>query len=310
MTAAATLLLLLLAALGSPPSAQEAPIHLNPMIEKLAAGKPVFGVSTSDLSMENARALARADIDFVRVEMEHGPMDITDLRNFLIGMIDKETTLKQGNAQVKVAPIARFAPYGRENAEWVPKQALAVGLMGVMFNDIDDKTQALRAVRNMRYPQMKTSKYPEPNGLRGAGAMNAVWFWGLPNAEYTKHADLWPLNPQGDLLAMMMIESVEGLHNIDEIASVPGVGVIFPGQGSDLANAMGIPGNAPEKEAALQTILKSCKAHNVACGVVANTPADVQKRIKEGWKYIDFGPNSGLSAAADAAARAVRDAVK
>lgn len=292
------------------PSAQEASMHLNPMVEKLAASKPVFGVSTADLSMENAHAIARANIDFVRIEMEHGPMNMESLRNFLIGMIDKESTLKRGNAQVSVAPIARFAPYGRENAEWVPKQALDVGLMGVMFNDIDDREQALRAVRNMRYPQMKTSKYFEPNGLRGVGPTNALWFWGLSNADYNRRADLWPLNPQGDLLAIMMIESVEGLHHIDEIASVPGVGIIFPGAASDLSNAMGIPGNSPEKEAALQTILKSCKAHNVACGVVANTPADVQKRIQEGWKYIDFGPNTGLSAAADAAARAARAAVK
>jgi 4-hydroxy-2-oxoheptanedioate aldolase len=290
--------------------AQQAPAHLNPMIERLAAGKPVFGVSTADLSMDNAHALARADIDYVRIEMEHGPMNMESLRNFLIGMIDKETTLKRGTAQVNVAPIARFAPYGRENAEWVPKQALDIGLMGVMFNDIDDKEQALRAVRNMRYPQLKTSKYLEPNGLRGAGSMNALWFWGISSAEYSRRADVWPLNPQGDLLAIMMIESVEGLQHIDEIASVPGVGIIFPGAAVDLANAMGIPGNAPEKEAALQTILKSCKAHNVACGVVANTPADVQKRIQEGWKYIDFGPNTGLSSAADAAARAARGAAR
>jgi 4-hydroxy-2-oxoheptanedioate aldolase len=280
------------------------------MIERLAAGKPVFGVSTADLSMENAHAIARANIDFVRIEMEHGPMNMESLKNFLIGMIDKEAILKRGNASVSVAPIARFAPYGRENAEWVPKQALDIGLMGVMFNDIDDKEQALRAVRNMRYPQIKGSKYYEPNGLRGNGPQNALWFWGISGGEYNKHADIWPLNPQGDLLAIMMIESQEGLDHIDEIASVPGVGIIFPGAAVDLANAMGIPQNSPEKEAALQKILKACKAHNVACGIVANTPADVQKRIKEGWKYIDASGNTGLSAANDAAARAARDASK
>jgi len=43
--------------------AQTAPKHLNPVIEKLAAGKPFLGVQTGDLSLENARALARADID-------------------------------------------------------------------------------------------------------------------------------------------------------------------------------------------------------------------------------------------------------
>jgi hypothetical protein len=43
--------------------AQQAPKHLNPVIEKLAAGKPFIGFQTGDLSLENARSLARADID-------------------------------------------------------------------------------------------------------------------------------------------------------------------------------------------------------------------------------------------------------
>jgi hypothetical protein len=66
--------------------------HLNPVIEKLAAGKPFIGVQTGDLSLENARALARADIDYVYLEMEHGPMDFDGLHRFTVGMIDKAST--------------------------------------------------------------------------------------------------------------------------------------------------------------------------------------------------------------------------
>jgi hypothetical protein len=51
-------------------SAQEAVKHLNPVIEKLAAGKPFIGFQTGDLSLQNARTLARADIDYVYMEME------------------------------------------------------------------------------------------------------------------------------------------------------------------------------------------------------------------------------------------------
>jgi hypothetical protein len=82
-------------------------------------------------------------------------------------MIDKATILKKGNAQPNVAIFARFAPYGREQAQWFVKQALDIGLMGVIFNGIDNREQALLAVRNMRYPQQRNSKYPEPPGLRG-----------------------------------------------------------------------------------------------------------------------------------------------
>src|SRR5712675_629791 len=137
-------------------SAQEPEKHLNPVIEKLAAGKPFIGFQTGDLSFQNARTLARADIDYVYMEMEHGPMDFAGLHQFTLGMTDKAAILKKGNAQPNVAIFARFAPYGREQAQWVVKQALDIGLMGVIFNGIDNAEQALLAVRNMRYPQRKT----------------------------------------------------------------------------------------------------------------------------------------------------------
>src|ERR1700724_821047 len=184
---------------------QPAPKHLNPVIEKLAAGKPFVGVQTGDLSLENARALARADIDYVYLEMEHGPMDFDGLHRFTIGMIDKAAILKKGNAQPNVAVFARFAPYGREQAQWFVKQALDIGLMGVIFNGIDNPEQALLAVRNMRYPQKKTSKHQNLPGLRGYAPGTALWWWGISDAEYEPRGDLWAPNPDGDLLAIMRI---------------------------------------------------------------------------------------------------------
>ena len=267
-------------------SAQSEPRHLNPVIEKLAAGKPFFGVQTGDLSLENARSLARADIDYVYLEMEHGPMDFEGLHHFTVGMIDKATILKKGNAQPNVAIFARFAPYGREQAQWFVKQALDIGLMGVIFNGIDNREQALLAVRNMRYPQQRNSKYPEPPGLRGYAPGGAVWWWGISEAEYVRRADLWPLNPDGDLLAIMMIETSEGLKNADAIASVPGVGAIFVGAGADLSQYLGVARNSAELEQGFQTILKACLAHNVACGITALNGSDIVKRLTEGWKMI------------------------
>src|SRR5712692_897822 len=266
--------------------AQSAPKHLNPVIEKLAAGQPFFGVQSGDLSLENARALARADIDYVYLEMEHGPMDFEGLHRFTVGMIDKAAILKKGNAQPNVAIFARFAPYGREQAQWFVKQALDIGLMGVIFNGIDNPEQALLGVRNMRYPQKKTSKYPEPKGLRGYAPGVAVWWWGVSAAEYERRADVWPLNPDGDLLAIMMIETAEGLKNADAIAATPGVGAIFVGAGGDLHQYLGVETNAPEVEQAFQTILQACVAHHVACGITALSGQDIAKRLAEGWKMI------------------------
>ena len=53
-------------------SAQDAGGHLSGLVDTLARGERAYGVSTYDLSLENARSLARADIDYVYVDMEHG----------------------------------------------------------------------------------------------------------------------------------------------------------------------------------------------------------------------------------------------
>jgi 4-hydroxy-2-oxoheptanedioate aldolase len=273
------------------PSAQQPYLHLNPAIEKLAAGKPMIGTQTDDMSLQNCHALARLDFDYVYVDMEHGPLNLDGLAFCVAAMVDKAEALKKGNPQPKVALFARFPPYGRniESNDWIAKQALDMGLMGVIFNGVDNKEQATRLVRYMRYPQQKTSKYQQPPGLRGYSPGNAIFAWGVSAAEYERRADVWPLNPEGDLLVIPMIETLEGLKNANEIAAVPGVGAIFIGAGGDLHQWLGVPTNSPEVESARQSILEACKAHNVACGITATTKAEVDKRLKEGWKMIRTG---------------------
>lgn len=300
----AALAVLLWGSLELVPVARKPVLHLNPVVDKLAQGKHVIGVSTSDLSFENARELARADIDFVRLEMEHGPMDFSAAKAFLIGMIDKSLAVKKGNAQPNVAPFVRIAPYGRESSAWAVKQLLDIGMMGIKFPAIDNREQALAAVRSMRYPALKTSPYREPVGIRGCCSGTAPWFWGVSN--YEEHADLWPLNPAGDLLAILLIETGEGLKNIDEIASVPGVGVIFAGVLGDMPRSLGVTQDAPEMKDAADTILRACQTHKVVCGFPVNA-GNIQQRIKEGWRYIDAGGASGgLTAGSGAAVRAGR----
>jgi 4-hydroxy-2-oxoheptanedioate aldolase len=266
-------------------AAQRATLHLNPVIDKLSRGQPVFGLITGDLSLANARAVARAPVDFVYADMEHNPLNLDGLHTFLVGMSDKALVLKKGNLQPNVALFARFPPEADQSA-WVVKQALDMGLMGVIFNGVDTKAHALAAVQSMRYPQLKGSPRFEPVGKRGAGSAIATWVWGLSTDEYERRADLWPLNPDGDLLAIVMVESAEGLKNLDEILSVPGVGMVFIGAANDLRLSLGVPASAPEVEAARQAILKGCGAHKVACGITATSGADMVKRLNEGWKMI------------------------
>ena len=267
------------------PSAQQANVHLSPVIAKLAAGKTVYGLITSDLSLSNARETARAPVDFVYADLEHNPLDFSALNIFLLGMTDRGAILKNGNLQPNVALFARFPPEA-DQSQWVVKQALDIGLMGVIFNGVDSKEQAQFAVRSMRYPQLKGSRYMEPAGIRGYAPAGATWVWGLSAADYERHADVWPLNPDGDLLATIMIESVDGLKHLDEIASVPGVGALFLGAGADLSRSLGVQQNAPEVEAGFQQVLKACLAHKVACAITAGSANDVARRVREGWSII------------------------
>ena len=266
--------------------AQESTAHLNPVVAKLAAGKTVYGlINTGDLSLANARETARAPVDFTYADMEHSPLDFPGLAIFLAGLNDRAAAVAKKSPQPNVALLARFPPEA-DQSQWVVKQALDIGLMGVIFNGVDTKDQALTAVKTMRYPPMRGAARRDPVGIRGVSTAAASYAWGVSGAEYERRADLWPLNPDGDLLAVIMIESVEGLANLDQIASVPGVGALFLGAGSDLSRSIGVPLNSPEVEAGFQQVLKACKAHKVACAITAGNADDIVRRVKEGWNII------------------------
>lgn len=273
------------------------PAHLNPTIEKLASGKPVFGAIISDLSMTSARTWARSGADYVWIDMEHSPLNMDALNQFVAYANDKAHVARRGDTQPRMSIVARFPPYGGGDP-WIVKQALDIGLMGVVFNTVNTKEEAIAAVRSMRYPPQRNDPATQkgPAGMRGFAPGGALWNWGISGPEYQRRADVWPLNPNGDLLASVMIETREAVKNIDEIASVPGIGVIEAAAGGDLSNDLGIAnqGSSAEVEALRQTILKACLAHNVVCGILASGKAQIDQRLKEGWRFITT--SSGTSA--------------
>src|SRR5262249_37556676 len=110
--------------------------------------------------------------------------------------------------------------------------------------------------------------------------------WGVSAAEYERRGGLWALKPEGDLVALMMIETNEGLKNADAVAAGPGGGANFVGGGGGLHPYLGGALHSPEGGQALQAILKACLAHNVACGITALSGQDIAKRLAEGWKMI------------------------
>jgi 4-hydroxy-2-oxoheptanedioate aldolase len=263
------------------------PAHLNPAIAKLASGKTVYGVLTQDLSRENARILGRRDTDFVYVDMEHSPLNMDALANFVAAMNDKAYTVKNG-AQPRAAILARMPASAGENAAWQVKQALDIGVMGFVFNTVETREQAEAAVKSMRYPPWKAfpNTHKGPVGVRGWSPAAAVWAWGIDTEEYRRRADVWPLNPEGDLMAIMIIETQTGVKNADAIAQVPGVTGLSAAAGGDLSSSYGVPTTAPEIESARQTILQACLKHKVLCWITATGKPDEERRLKEGWRMI------------------------
>ena len=262
-------------------------VHMNRTVETLEAGHPVFGLFSGDFSLTNARALARSDLDFVFIDMEHTPFDVGELRAYLLGMQDKRRMIEKGNAQMDVTPLVRIPMNGKENLQFLVKQVLDAGAFGVVFPFVSTAEQTRSAVASMRYPAPRGDAAPEPRGERGASPGIASWVWGV--SDYFQRADAWPLDPDGDLLAVIQIETVEGVENIEEIAAVPGVGAIFVGP-SDLSINYGIPGQRehPDMQAALARVLAACKTNDVPCGLTTGVDS-VEGYLDEGWSFVTIG---------------------
>lgn len=260
-------------------------VHINRSIETLEKGQPIFGLFTGNFSLANARALARSNLDYIFIDMEHTPFSMETLHEFLVGMTDKEAIAKQGNTQMRTTPIVRLPANGRNDPEWMVKQILDIGAFGIIFPYVETPEQARRAVAAMRYPQPRGSNISEPAGVRGSSPGAASWYWGVPN--YIQRADTWPLNRQGELMAVLQIESTTGVQNAEAIMTTPGVSAIFIGP-ADLSMNMGLPGNHPEVQAAISKVVELCKKHNVPCGITTNEN-DIEARLKQGFKMPTVG---------------------
>jgi 4-hydroxy-2-oxoheptanedioate aldolase len=288
-------------------SAQGTEVRINAAIDKLAKGKSLAGAIMYDFSLYAAAQFSSSDLDFMIIDMEHRGLDFERLETFLLGSTNKAEIAKQGNLQVRVPPIVRIPTYGRSPNEAIVKQVLDMGAFGIMFPAIENKQQALEAVSSARYPQLKGSKYPNPIGRRGNGNMPAAWFWGLSRPEYSRRADIWPANPQGELLLFLQVETVEGVKNINEILTVPGIGVLFVGP-NDLSWSLGVAQGSPEHEEAVQVVLDACMARNIPAAITV-TEADVLRRLKQGFRIASL-PSGGLEAPMDATLKLARTVIQ
>ena len=157
---------------------------------------------------------------------------------------------------------------------------LNAGVTTISFVEVDSAEELRQGIAAMRF-KSKGGTRPEEIG-------NAAKYWGLTDAEYRRKADVWPLNPEGELVVWAIVETKEGLEHVREIAQVPGIGALVPGAGTlgGVFSTTGADGRRVRDdvawEAAIQKVLAACKEFKVPCGYPVNEN-DIETRMQQGF---------------------------
>ncbi|MDE0299085.1 MAG: aldolase/citrate lyase family protein [Candidatus Poribacteria bacterium] len=277
--------------------------RINRIIELLEEGQPVYWAGGVGLSYEGGVKSAQTTADWLVIGIEHGPYDITALSEFMRGLVDGGPT-PTGH---RTPPVLVTLPFDgtdeqviRTNA-WMIKQVLATGIHGILLCHAETPEAVKAFVEWSRYP-FQTIGVGEglDQGRRGSGGQDsAAQIWGIPVQEYLRKADVWPLNPDGELLLGVKIENKRALANVEASTKIPGIGFAEWGP-SDMRMTFGYdtvrtPENTEEGElkAARDRVFAACNAANIGFldGV---DPDNVVDKIKEGVKF----PAGGEEAAA------------
>lgn len=127
-------------------------------------------------------------------------------------------------------------------------------------------------------------------GMRGRGSEStASLIWGISQQDYMQRCDPWPLNPEGELLLGVKLESPEGIANCDAICAVPGLGFAEMGPG-DLGLSLGYTTlrrdpYPPEMQEARDKVLAACRRNGIAF-LEGGTPANIIERLDQGVRVI------------------------
>jgi 4-hydroxy-2-oxoheptanedioate aldolase len=260
--------------------------RLNGIIRAWEQGRPAF--ATFAYAEKQATVdLISAPYDALVFEMEHNPWDINALQDSMQYLLNRKQIHESGTLAPVLTPTVRIPPNGEEKNQWFAKQALDRGAYGIVWPHITTAAEAYNAVAACRYPRQKTDPLYEPFGLRGDGPHAAVRYWGLTQQEYYGRADVWPLNPKGEILVFLMIEDQLGIANLDEILKVPGVGCVLIGEG-DLSQELGYPRQYehPVVVEAMAQIIATCKKHNIPVGHPHVNTKNVESVLALGYRFL------------------------
>jgi 2-keto-3-deoxy-L-rhamnonate aldolase RhmA len=261
-----------------------APRLVNPVKEKLAAGGTALGLGVRlSRSAEIARIARATGHDFLFIDVQHS-------------LFNPETIghIAQAATALGIAPFARVRSVRDPDVQAL----LDNGVTGIVYPDVNTEAEARAAVAAVRFG---------PLGRRSVtGGYPYFDFAGVPPAEALPAIDA------ATLLACM-IETREGVANVEAIAAVPGIDVIHVGM-NDLLTDMGKPGryDDPELQAAIDRVLAACRANGVQFGCGGQRDPQAQAAIiRRGARFLTTQTDIGLlSAGAGAWTRGIREALE
>jgi 2-keto-3-deoxy-L-rhamnonate aldolase RhmA len=314
--------------------------RLNPVIDLLAAKRPVFGLyapanprggrgggrgaaqagaagtaapttPAPAAPQKTAAELAKDAVAYTGGDyifdgsMETQPGDTSSrfdssyvrFTAFSKGMTDAGSVATGSSKRISHPLFVKTPPVGpnmKLAAERIGKQ-LNIGVMGIVLTDVETPEEVKTAIEAMRFKSK--------GGTRSEDIGNAAALWGVTEREYREKADVWPLNPNGELVNFTIVESARGLANLKDIAAVKGIGVLFPGAGT-LRGVFSKPDSTGRRvtdevawENSIQQVLAACKQNNIPCGYPANDSTMMQRRIKEGFTvFITAWGENGFKA--------------
>ena len=240
-------------------------LPVNPFKQALKEGRPQIGLWSSLASNIVAEIIADAGFDWILIDNEHAPNEVSDVLMQL-----------QAMATGRAMPVVRPA----WNDPVLIKRFLDIGTQSFLIPMVQNAEEARRAVAATRYP---------PHGLRGVAT--------APRANrYGRVKDYFRLADQ-ELCVLVQVETRQALAEIESIAAVEGVDGIFIGP-SDLSADLGYLGNSSHEqvkrtiEEAIARILKCGKAP----GILTGNEDEAKHWLEQGCLFVAVGSDLGLLA--------------
>jgi 2-keto-3-deoxy-L-rhamnonate aldolase RhmA len=257
---------------------------INPVRERMEAGEPALGLNVRIGRSPDIALIAKATgHDFIFIDTQHSVFDLETI------VAIAHTALAIG-----VAPLVRVRGVGDPDVSLL----LDNGVTGIVYPDIENAAQARKAVETCRFP---------PRGKRSvAGGYPHFDYRAQPLGETVRALD-------EACLVVCMIETAEGLANVEEIAAVDGVDVVHLGS-NDLMAALGKAGqfDDPVLVEAQNRVIAAAKAHGKFAGCGGNRDVARQvEAIRRGALFVTTQTDVGfLMASANAWTKGVREALR